>query len=162
MSQKEKLLYRLVELMLEKQQTFLLLDELYEDEIVGSYFRNIQIDSPFQQLIFDGVLSQYSLGGELVVNITVESYYYNLLGKVLQKDQRFLTPKSLIQLVNSNKLKGLKSGVSYLLSFDVELGNFDRITEMIDLSEGDETILRFCVMPLMNSLFIHGVEKPSK
>ncbi len=162
MSQKETLLYRLVELMLEKQQTFLLLDELYEDEVISPFVRNIQIDSPFQQLVFEGVLSQFSQREELVVSITVESYYYNLLGKVLQKDQRYTTPESLIQLVETNNLKGLKAGVSYLLSFDVELGNFNRITEMIDLSEGDEAILRLCVMPLVNSLFIYGVEKTIK
>jgi hypothetical protein len=66
MSKKETLLYRLTELIFEKQQTFLLLDELYEDEIISAYVRNIQIDSPYQQLLFDGVLSQYNHQNELV------------------------------------------------------------------------------------------------
>jgi tetratricopeptide (TPR) repeat protein len=159
MKEKELLLLRLVELMLEKQQTFLLLDELYEDEIVGSYIRNIQIDSPYQQLLFEGVLSQFSQGEELVVSITVENYFHHLLGFILQKDDRYQSPESLIHLIKSNNLKGLKEGVSNLLSLDVEIGNFKRITSLIDLSEGDEVVFGICVMPLVNALLIHGVEK---
>ena len=45
MSPKETLLYRLTELMLEKQQTFLLLDEFYKD--ISPFVRNIQIDSTY-------------------------------------------------------------------------------------------------------------------
>jgi len=146
MKEKELLLLRLVERMFEKQQTFLLLDELYEDEIVGNFIRNIQIDSPYQQLLFEGVISQFSQREELIVSITVENYFHHLLALVLQKDQRFVTPESLIQLVKTNNLKGLKEGVSNLLSFDVDLGNFNCITQLIDLSEGNEAILEICVV----------------
>ena len=59
MKEKELLLFRLVELMFEKQQTFLLIDELYEDEVISPFIRNIQIDSPYQQLLFEGVISQF-------------------------------------------------------------------------------------------------------
>lgn len=159
MKEKELLLLRLVEIMFEKQQTFLLLDELYEDEIVGSFIRNIQIDSPYQQLLFEGVLSQFSNREELFVSVTVENYFHHLLALVLQKEMHFSTPESLIQLVESNKLKGLKEGVSNLLSFDIELGVYNRITQLIDLSNGKDEILELCVMPLVNSLIIHGVEK---
>jgi tetratricopeptide (TPR) repeat protein len=162
MKEKEVLLVRLVERMFEKQQTFLLIDELYEDEIIGTYIRNIQIDSPYQQLLFEGVISQFLQGEELVVSITVENYFHHLLSLVLQKDQRFVTPESLIQLIKANNLKGVKEGVSNLLSFDVELSNFNRITELIDLSEVDEDVLGICVMPLVNALLIHGVEKTVK
>ena len=159
MKENELLLLRLVELMFDKQQTFLLLDELYEDEIVGSYIRNIQIDSPYQQLLFEGVLSQFSQGEELVVSITVENYFHHLLGLILQKDDRYQSSESLIQLVKSNNLKGVKEGVSNLLSFDVEVLNFDRITQLIDLSEGDEAILGICVLPVINALQIFGIKE---
>ena len=159
MKEKELLVFRLVELMFEKQQTFLLLDELYEDEIVGNFIRNIQIDSPYQQLLFEGVLSQFSQGEELVVNITVENYFHHLLGLILQKDDRYQSSESLIQLVKSNNLKGVKEGVSNLLSIDDEVGSFNRITELIDLSEGDDVVLGICVLPLVNALLIYGVEK---
>jgi tetratricopeptide (TPR) repeat protein len=159
MKEKELLLVRLVERMFEKQQTFLLLDELYEDEIIGAYIRNIQIDSPYQQLLFEGVISQFLQGEELVVNITVENYFHHLLGLILQNDDRYQSSETLIQLVQSNNLKGVKEGVSNLLGFEIEGGNFNRITQLIDLSEGNEAILEICLMPLVNVLLIHGVEK---
>ena len=159
MNEKELLVFRLVELMFKNQQTFLLIDELYEDDIIGTYIRNIQIDSPYQQLLFEGVLSQFSQREELVVCITVENYFHHLLGLILQKDDRYQSSESLIQLIKSNNLKGLKEGVSNLLNLDIELGNFDRITELIDLSDGDETVTGICVTPLVNALLIHGVEK---
>ncbi|MFY7668781.1 MAG: tetratricopeptide repeat protein, partial [Crocinitomicaceae bacterium] len=159
MSQKETLLFRLVELMLEKQQTFLLLDELYEDEVISPFVRNIQIDSPYQQLIFEGVLSQFSQDEELIVMVTVEQYFHNLLAKILQKDKRYETPQSLIELVKSNQLQGINASVSAYLSLDVESGRFDRITELIDLSEEDNSMLEICTLPLVNSLLIHGVDQ---
>jgi tetratricopeptide (TPR) repeat protein len=159
MSKKETLLYRLIELMLEKQQTFLLLDKLYEDEVISPFVRNIQIDSPYQQLLLEGLLSQLSQGEEIVVSVTVENYFHHLLGHILQKDNRYQSSESLIQLVKSNNLKGLKEGVSNLLSFDIEKENFTRITKLIDLSEGDEDVLEMSVMPLVNSLIIHGAQK---
>ena len=36
--------------MLDKESTQISLDQLYEDEEIGHYVKNIQIDSPFQQL----------------------------------------------------------------------------------------------------------------
>ena len=69
-AQKETILFRLTEIMFQKQQTFLLLDELYEDEVIGSSIRNIQIDSPFQQLLFEGVLSQSIVGDSISVSFT--------------------------------------------------------------------------------------------
>ena len=88
MSPKETLLYRLTELMFEKQQTFLLLDELYEDEVISSFVWNIQIDSPYQQLLFDGVLSQYNHQNEIVVSFTIEAYFHHLLANAEIRKER--------------------------------------------------------------------------
>lgn len=162
MSPKETLLYRLTELMFENQQSFLLLDELYEDVIISPFVRNIQIDSPFQQLVFDGVLSQYNHQNEIVVSFTVEAYFHHLLAKVLQKDARYETPESLLILVKQNKLMGLLEAVSNLLSFDVEFSEFKRTTQLIDLSNGDFDVLKICVIPLINSLLIHGGKKTAQ
>ena len=43
MNQKEQLLYRLRELMIEKQQNCLQLDELFDSEIIGARLRQIRI-----------------------------------------------------------------------------------------------------------------------
>ena len=159
MSPKETLLYLITELMFEKQQNFLLLDELYEDEVISPFVRNIQIDSPYQQLVFDGVLSQYNHQNEIVVSFTIEAYFHHLLAKFLQKDERYQSAESLLELIKNNKLEGIKEGVSNLFSFDIEVGNFKHVKELIDLSEGDEVVLELNVVPLVNSLIINGIEK---
>lgn len=48
MTQKLFILFRLSENMFQNQQTFLLLDKFYEDEVISPFVRNIQIDSTFQ------------------------------------------------------------------------------------------------------------------
>lgn len=162
MSKKEVLLYRLTELMFEKQQTFLLLDELYEDEIISSYVRNIQIDSPYQQLLFDGVLSQYNHQNEIVVSFTIEAYFHHLLAKVLQKDKRYQSAESLLELIQNSNLSRLKEGVSNLFSFDVEVFDFKRLTDFIDLNEEGINILDLCVQPVLHSILVSGVDHTLK
>jgi tetratricopeptide (TPR) repeat protein len=159
MSPKETLLYRITELMFEKQQTFLLLDELYEDEVISPFVRNIQIDSPYQQLVFDGVLSQYNHQNEIVVSFTIEAYFHHLLALVLQKDERYQSAESLLELIQNNNLSGIKEGVSNLLSFDVEVFNLKRLTDFIDLNEEGCETLNLSVMPLFSSLMINGVKE---
>jgi hypothetical protein len=50
------LLHRLAELMLDKKQHQLSLDDLSKDEHIGDFVKSIQIDSPYQQLLFEGTL----------------------------------------------------------------------------------------------------------
>jgi len=162
MTQKESILFRLTELMFQKQQTFLLLDGLYEDEIIGSSIRNIQIDSPFQQLLFEGVLSQYIIDDYVSISFTVEAYFQHLLAKVLEKDSSYSTPESLLELLKGNKLKGLPEAVSNLLSFDVEKGNFNRLTNFIDMAKSIEIsneIFDLFNKPVINSLKENGITK---
>ena len=156
MSPKETLLYRITELMFEKQQTFLLLDELYEDEVISPFVRNIQIDSPYQQLLFDGVLSQYNHQNEIVVSFTIEAYFHHLLAKVLQKDERYKTAESLLELIQINKLVGLKEGVSNLFCFDNENENFSRLTNFIDLNKNVD--LYISTKPLIQIIERKGSE----
>lgn len=151
MSEKETLLCRLTELMCEKQQIFLLLDELYEDEIISPYVRNIQIDSPYQQLLFDGVLSQYNHQNELVVSFTIEAYFHHLLAKVLQKDKRYQSAESLLQLIQNNNLLGIKDGISNMLIYDIENGNYLRLIEFIDLEIENDEIISICILPTIFS-----------
>ena len=157
MSPKETLLYRITELMFEKQQTFLLLDELYEDEVISSFVWNIQIDSPYQQLLFDGVLSQYNHQNEIVVSFTIEAYFHHLLAKVLQKDVRYQKAESLLELIQNNNLSGLKEGVSNLFSFDVELEVFNRLNDFINFH--DDFTLDLCLNPFVKSMLENGVNK---
>ena len=54
---KDKILYKLCSLMLASEKTQIVIDDLYEDPEISHLVRNIQIDSPFQELIFSGVIS---------------------------------------------------------------------------------------------------------
>ena len=162
MSPKEILLYRITELMFEKQQTFVLLDELYQDEVISPFVRNIQIDSPYQQLVFDGVLSQYNHQNEIVVSFTIEAYFQHILANMLEKDKRYNSSESLITLLKENRLKGLPEAVSNLMSFDVEKENLDRLTGFIDLTGMESITLDLCVTPVIHMLKVNGEEKTIK
>ena len=43
------LLYRLAERMLEQQKHILLVDELFDDDVIADFVKSIQIDSPYQK-----------------------------------------------------------------------------------------------------------------
>ncbi len=153
MSPKETLLYRITELMFEKQQTFLLLDELYEDEIISPFVRNIQIDSPYQQLLFDGVLSQYNHQNEIVVSFTIEAYFHHLLGLILNKNKEIETPKSLCELIEKNKLAGFNKGVANYLANHIENEKYNLLFNYIDYPG---LPLDICVYALVQMMFVKG------
>ena len=58
MTDNHLLLFRLVELMLQHEQHVLNVDQLFEDDKIGDFVKSIQIDSPYQQLILEGVLTE--------------------------------------------------------------------------------------------------------
>ncbi len=149
-------------MMLVKQQSFLYLDELYDDEYIVDFVRNIQIDSPFQQLIYEGVLSQYIHDGELVVSFTVEDYFHHVLAKVLANDTRYNSTESLLELFSTNKINGLKHALSYLLVMDVEKGDLSRLSNIIDRAEENPDVLDLCVNPIVISYQLLGVSKTLK
>lgn len=153
MSPKEALLYRITELMFEKQQTFLLLDELYEDEVISSFIRNIQIDSPYQQLLFDGVLSQYNHQNEIVVSFTIEAYFHHFLGLILNKNKEIETPKTLSELIEKNKLTGFNKGVAKYLANHIENKNYNLLFDYIDYPG---IPLDICVPALVQMMFVKG------
>jgi hypothetical protein len=52
------LLYRLAEIMLQQEQHVLPVDLLFDDAQIGEFVKSIQIDSPYQQLLLEGVLTE--------------------------------------------------------------------------------------------------------
>ncbi len=145
MSQKETLLYRLIELMLDKQQPFLLLDDLYEDEVISPFVRNIQIDSPFQQLIFDGVLTQSVSDEKLYVSFTVERFFHYVLGEVIYIQTKGREPKVLKKIVEENNLYGVKEGVEQCLIRDIQKNDLTRLIWLIDNLPNS---VQVCIQPL--------------
>ena len=71
MTSNHLLLYRIAELMLEHEQHILPVDFLFDDEQIGDFVKSIQIDSPYQQMVFEGVLSESVREEKLFVSFTV-------------------------------------------------------------------------------------------
>ena len=132
MTNNNLLLYRLGDLMLEKQQHILALDDLFEHEQIGAFVRSIQIDSPYQQLILEGVLTETIKEERIMVTFTVEGYFHYVLGEVIEKQTLDKGPVALKELLENNKLRGIVEGVEQCLVRDVEKNDLSRLMWLID------------------------------
>ena len=148
MTNNHLLLYRLAELMLKKQQHILALDDLFEDEQIGSFVRSIQIDSPYQQLIFEGVLTETIKEERVMVTFTVEGYFHYVLGEVIEKKTEGKGAKALKELLENNQLRGITEGVEQCLIRDVERNNLSRLMWLID--EGGKC-MNLSIFPLVHA-----------
>ena len=148
MTSKHLLLYRLTELMLEHEQQMLPVDLLFDDTQIGDFVKNIQIDSPYQQMLFDGVLTESVREEKLFVSFTVEGYFHFVLGEVIYKRTQGLGADTLKQIVEENKLNGAKEGVEQCLIRDVNKNDLSRLIWLID--EG-ANLLDICIVPLANA-----------
>ena len=132
MTNNHLLIYRLAELMLEKQQHILPLDDLFEDEQIGAFVRSIQIDSPYQQLIFEGVLTETIKEERVMVAFTVEGYFHYVLGEVIENQTEGKGAEALKELLENNQLRGITEGVEQCLVRDVEKNDLSRLMWLID------------------------------
>ena len=132
MTNNHLLLYRLTDLMLEKQQHILALDDLFEDEQIGAFVRSIQIDSPYQQLIFEGILTETIKEERVMVTFTVEGYFHYVLGEVIEKQTDDKGAEALKELLENNQLRGITEGIEQCLVRDVEKNDLSRLMWLID------------------------------
>lgn len=86
MSESKILLYRLAELMLDGGSNELSVDSLFDDPEIGDSVRSIQIDSPYQQMLLQGVLTESVKENELKVRFTFEGYLQFILGSIIQNN----------------------------------------------------------------------------
>lgn len=145
MTGNQLLLYRLVELMLSQESHILPVDDLFEDEQIGDYVRSVQIDSPYQQLLIDGVLTETIIDEVIHVSFTVEGYYHYLLGKVISNSPELSGSESLLRLVVESRLNGINEGVQYSLINGILKGEIDRLISLID---NERFPLENCIKPL--------------
>ena len=83
MTSNHQLIFHIAELMLERQKHILLVDDLFEDDQIGDFVKIIQIDSPYQQMLLEGVLTESIRDEKLYVSFTVEGYFHYVLGEVI-------------------------------------------------------------------------------
>jgi tetratricopeptide (TPR) repeat protein len=148
------LLHHLAERMLEQQQHVLSVDDLFDDKIISDYVKSIQIDSPYQQMLLEGVLTESVREEKLYVSFTVEGYFHYVLGEVIYHQTEGLGAEALKQIVETNKLNGAKEGVEQCLIRDVEKEDFSRLFRLIDFGN---VVLDICTVPLA-SAFLVGQE----
>ena len=150
------LLYRLAELMLEHEQHILPVDVLFDDEQIGAFVKFIQIDSPYQQMLLEGVLTESVRDEKLYVSFTVEGYFHFLLGEVIYNRTEGQSAAELNQIVEENKLNGAKEGVEQCLMRDVQKDDLSRLMWMIDNSD---RALDCAIHPLSNAFLFCRYER---
>jgi len=116
MTDNHLLLYRLAELMLKHEQHILPVDLLFDDEQIGDFVKSIQIDSPYQQMLIEGVLNESVRDEELYVCFTIEGYFHYVLSEVIADLVSSEDPKEVLTLVINSKLNGAKSGLEEYLN----------------------------------------------
>ncbi|NDA61213.1 MAG: hypothetical protein EBX50_04130 [Chitinophagia bacterium] len=155
MTSNHLLLYHLAERMLEEQHHILAVDTLFDDDVIADFVKSIQIDSPYQQMLLEGVLTESVRDEKLFVSFTVEGYFHFVLGDVIfnlsnEKDHTYF-----IELLQNNQLNGIKEGVEQCLIQEVNQGKLDRLVSLIDAGDVAEQVARF---PLVHAFMKNRVE----
>jgi tetratricopeptide (TPR) repeat protein len=145
--------------MLKQEQNFLPVDLLFDDEQIGDFVKSIQIDSPYQQMLLEGVLTENVLNEKLYVSFTVEGYFHYVLGEVIYNRTEGLGAEVLKQIVEKNKLNGAKEGVEQCLIRDVQKGDLSRLMWLIDRCEDN---LSLFTLPLANVFHLANFQNNSK
>jgi len=56
---------------------------LFDDIQIVDFAKSIQIDSPYQQMLLEGILTESIHGEKLYVSFTVEGYFHFVLGDII-------------------------------------------------------------------------------
>jgi tetratricopeptide (TPR) repeat protein len=142
------LLYRLAERMLEEQKHVLAVDTLFDDDVIADFVKSIQIDSPYQQMLLEGVLTESVRDEKLYVSFTVEGYFHFVLGEVIFVRTDGLGAEALMHIVEHNKLNGATEGVEQCLIRDVKNRDLSRLMWLIDAGK---EVLDVCSIPLAHA-----------
>lgn len=143
MTDNHLLLYRLAELMLKQQQYILSVDALFEDEKIGDFVKSIQIDSPYQQMILEGVLTEFVRDEKLWVNFTMEGYFHFVLGEVIYENLGKEGFDYLVNLLEKNRLNGVREGIEQCLFRDINHRNLDNIVRLMVLESEISTLVQY-------------------
>ena len=154
-SEIHKLLYRLAEIMLQQEQHILPVDLLFDDAQIGEFVKSIQIDSPYQQMLLEGVLTESVHDEKLFVNFTVEGYFHFVLGVVIFDHSKEKDYTYLIDLLQSNRLNGINEGVEQCLIKEVNQSELERLVSIIDAGGVSKQVTRF---PLVHAFMKNRVE----
>ena len=131
MTDNHHLLFRLAELMLQHEEQILPVDMLFDDEQIGEFVKSIQIDSPYQQMLIEGVLTESVQAEKLYVSFTVEGYFHYVLGEVIHNQTDGNGAEALSNIIEENNLNGAKEGVEQCLIRLIEINQYEVLFELI-------------------------------
>jgi tetratricopeptide (TPR) repeat protein len=106
--------------MLQHEQHMLPVDLLFDDERIGEFVKSIQIDSPYQQMLLQGVLTESVRDEILCVSFTVEGYFHYVLGEVINEVYYQKSLNSLANLMADKKLNGIEPAIEICLSSSID------------------------------------------
>ena len=144
-------LLALAEIMATQKTNRLELDELFNHPNIGYMIRNIQVDSPYQQLINKGILSQYFNGDKLELCFTIEASRYYILSKIFTQ----LQPNADWVIFKIGEHRDWVEALKFYLWDLTYQKNFDLLCRLIDLPDFDVKII---AMPLAQAIYLHGAE----
>lgn len=144
MTDNHLLLFRIAELMLENEQHILPVDLLFDDVHIGDYVKSIQIDSPYQKMLSEGVLTESVRDEKLYVSFTIEGYFHYVLGEVVhvqvhKDDSKGL--KFIASLLEKSSFSHINEGISQFFMKQINLGNQVLINEAIVYNFENKTFL---------------------
>lgn len=134
MTNNHLLLYRLAEIMLVHEQHVLPVDLLFDDEQIGDYVKSIQIDSPYQKMLIEGVLTESVKDEKLFVSFTVEGYFHYVLGEVIYlklKEENY-PENSILDIYNNSKINGIGYAIEISISKFIDEGIESILINLID------------------------------
>ena len=129
---KDKIIYKICALMIESEKAQIIIDDLYEDEEISPFIRNIQIDSPFQELIFSGVISVVNKENELYISFSVEGYFHFAMSRYLYSLDPNGNIFNIVDKLYSNNLKGINDAIAFYLEIFIQKGVNDFLPKFID------------------------------
>ena len=132
--------------MISKNSLQVSLDELFDVPHLSDAVKNIQIDSPHQQLIRKGILTQYFQHNTLQVSFTMEASFHYVVSKNLKLD-------IALNLLKKNSI--WKESIKYFLWDKAAIKDNLLIFELIDLEEFPNDL---AVLALSQRITLFGAE----
>ena len=155
MTDNHKLLFRLAELMLQHEQHILPVDLLFDDGQIGDFVKSIQIDSPYQQMLLEGVLTESVRDEKLYVSYTVEGYFHYVLGEVIYTQIEGNGIDILNQITEKNNLNGQWEGLEFCL---IKCMQSNLRNKVLELKGKDGIEIDLLVKPIANYLLFNVKE----
>lgn len=131
----------------------ILLDDLLENEVLKNFFILDIINSPYNRLRNNGVISCYIKNLTIHISFTVEGFLFYLLGQKLFENKKYHNINSLLLIIDKgNNLQ--KAALDSFLSDLASNGSIELVVELIDAGKD---VIPFCLKSIFIYLQLNGI-----